>query len=135
MTGGGSITNSGAAAVTLTIGADDPFGGGFGPGNDASYSGDIGESSGALSLSKVGSNRITLTGSSYTYTGDTTVSAGSLSFSGGNITAFSSGKIHLNNFTNMSFNNTSALSIAGDIDGNGRIISNAGKVTLSGQNS
>ncbi|MCE9616219.1 MAG: autotransporter-associated beta strand repeat-containing protein [Lentisphaerae bacterium] len=71
LSGAGSVTNSGAAAVTLTVGDGDGTG---------SFSGVIG-GGGQIALVKAGAGTQTLSGIN-TYGGDTTVSAGKLELAG-----------------------------------------------------
>jgi autotransporter-associated beta strand protein len=69
----GTITNSAAAASTLTIGNGGNGGGAF--------AGNVMQGRGAIALIKAGTGTITLAGTN-TYTGGTTVSAGTLALSG-----------------------------------------------------
>jgi len=71
LTGGatGTVTSSGAGAVTLTVGGD---------GTSTAYAGAIQNGSGTVSLVKTGAGTQTLSGSS-SYTGTTTVNGGTLS--------------------------------------------------------
>jgi len=79
LSGGGAVANSGPAA-TLTTNAN---------GNDSTFGGSIGDN---LSLVKVGNDDLKLTGTN-SYTGSTTINAGSLTLGGGGSIAASSGVI------------------------------------------
>ena len=68
LAGTGTVTNSGVAAATLTTGGGD---------TNTLYSGDIQNGVGVTGLTKVGTGTFTLSGNN-TYTGATTVSAGTL---------------------------------------------------------
>lgn len=69
LTGSGTITNSGAAAQTLTVGSDN---------TSTTYAGIIQNGTGTVSLIKNGTGTLTLSGTN-TYTGATTINAGILS--------------------------------------------------------
>ncbi|MCY2974219.1 MAG: autotransporter-associated beta strand repeat-containing protein [Planctomycetota bacterium] len=72
LAGGGTVTNSGGIA-TLSVGAL--------PGN-STFSGKLTNEASGLSLNKIGSGTLTLTGADNNYTGTTTISAGTLALTG-----------------------------------------------------
>lgn len=72
LAGSGVVTNTGAIA-TLTVGALN---------GSSSFSGRLTNESSGLSLNKVGSGTLTLTGANNDYTGTTTISAGTLALTG-----------------------------------------------------
>ena len=69
---GGTVTNSGAVAATLTVGGDN---------TDTVFTGSIRDGTGTTALAKVGAGTTVLTGAS-TYTGGTTVNGGGLVVNG-----------------------------------------------------
>lgn len=73
LAGSGTVTNTGAAAVTLTVG---------GTHLDTTFSGQMTNGANALNLDKAGAGIFTLTGANNNYTGTTTVSGGTLALSG-----------------------------------------------------
>jgi fibronectin-binding autotransporter adhesin len=72
LAGGGTVTNSGGIA-TLTVGSL--------PGN-STFSGKLTNNASGLSLDKIGSDTLTLTGADNNYTGTTRISAGRLALTG-----------------------------------------------------
>ncbi len=68
LAGGGTVTSGAAGAITLTSGGD---------GSNTTYSGVVQNGSGTVALTKAGSGTLTLSGNN-TYTGLTTISAGTL---------------------------------------------------------
>ncbi|WFU81966.1 autotransporter domain-containing protein [Bradyrhizobium sp. CIAT3101] len=72
LAGAGTVTNNSATAATLTTGSDN---------TSTTFSGGLSDSGSSLSLVKVGSGTMTLTGVS-TYTGATVVSGGNLEVDG-----------------------------------------------------
>ncbi|NLF72355.1 MAG: hypothetical protein GX575_25245, partial [Candidatus Anammoximicrobium sp.] len=77
--GGGTVTNSAAAAATLGVGTDDL---------SSLFFGTIQDGTGAVALTKAGTGAFTLGGNN-TYSGDTTISAGTLRLMGPNVTPVS----------------------------------------------
>jgi fibronectin-binding autotransporter adhesin len=109
---GGTISVTSSATTTLVI-----SGGGVGPGR----------------LTKDGVGILSLTGTN-TYTGSSTVSAGTLSIGNGVVTGSVTGNI-LNN-ASLQFNNPSTTSFSGDITGTGTLNHlPTGILTLLGTNS
>ncbi|MCE9589673.1 MAG: autotransporter-associated beta strand repeat-containing protein [Planctomycetes bacterium] len=148
--GGGSVTNSGGTARTLTV-------------NNASANSFGGQVNGNLGLTKTGAGKLTLSGSNG-FSGNVNISdgtvevAGSASMPSGKTVAFgnSSGVLDLTGqsasingisgsgaVTNsggtartLTVNNASANSFGGQVNGNlGLTKTGAGKLTLSGSNS
>jgi outer membrane autotransporter protein len=72
LTGAGSVTNGGSATASITVGGNN---------SDSTYSGTIQNGVGTLSLTKVGSGQLTLSGAN-SYTGPTTISSGTLMLNG-----------------------------------------------------
>lgn len=72
LAGAGTVTNGGASAAALTTGGNDA---------DSTYSGSIQNGAGAVSLTKTGTGKLTLSGAN-TYSGATTISGGTLAVNG-----------------------------------------------------
>jgi autotransporter-associated beta strand protein len=70
---GGTVTNSGSAAATLTTGSDN---------SSTTFIGKIQDGAGTTALTKIGSGTLTLTGAS-TYSGGTTIGGGALELAAG----------------------------------------------------
>ena len=132
----------GASSVSLTGGTLDlnglaianniVLGGGTLAGNGATLSGAISEAGGARSL-EVGSD-LTLTGSN-TYTGGTTVSAGTLQVGAGGTTG-TLGSGTVTNNAALVFSRSDSLTVANAISGTGALTqSGAGTLILTGGNS
>ena len=120
----GAVTNSGATPVTLTLA---PSGG------TATFSGSIGDGSGGVSLVLNGSATQILAGSN-TYTGPTTVNAGTLQIGNGTSgEGLASPSITLSNNATLAFNHADPLSYGGAISGSGQLIKlGVGVLDLSG---
>ncbi len=122
-----SSTNTGAAvslgAGTLTVGGVDKSG---------EFAGVISGTGGGLT--KVGTGTLTVSGAN-SYTGTTTISAGTLQVgAGGTSGVLGSGGV-TNNAT-LSFNRSDALTVSSAISGTGAVVQNgAGTLTLAGTNS
>jgi autotransporter-associated beta strand protein/probable HAF family extracellular repeat protein len=93
LTGGGTVTNSGAAAATLTTGID---------GSSTTFTGTIQDGAGVLALTKAGGGTLALQAAN-TYSGGTTLSAGTLQI--GNNAALGSGDLTMAVGTTLSFSN------------------------------
>jgi len=92
-----------------------------------------GSITGSGSVQKLGAGVLSLTGTN-TYSGLTTVSAGTLSIGGGGITGSITGNI-VDNAT-LVFNRSDALTYAGSISGAGAVVKQgSGKLTLTGSSS
>ena len=110
LAGSGIVTNSGASAATLTVGDN---------GTNTVFSGTLTNGTGTLGLTKNGVGIFTLSGNN-TYTGATTVSAGTLQV--GSTTGFSSGS---------AFTVNSVLDLAG-FSNTVASLAGSGSVTNSG---
>jgi autotransporter-associated beta strand protein len=118
----GSVSTSTASAQTLKLGD-----GGFGGFIDGS----ITNGAGSIAVTKSGSGKWTLSNSLNSYTGATTISAGTLEIQGS--VASSS---NISNSGTLIFNNASAQSYGNAISGTGTLTKNgAGTFTLAGTNS
>ncbi len=101
----------------------------FNRSNAVTYAGLI---SGTGSVTKLGANTLTLTGDN-TYTGGTTISAGTLQLGSGGATGSIAGDV-LNNGV-LAVNRTGTLTLAGTISGTGALTkSGTGTLTLTGNN-
>jgi len=125
---GGLRTDSGSADIvnfsptvsTLTVGSGDAAG---------SFGGRIRSN---ISLVKIGSGTLTLTGAS-DYTQGTTVSGGALQIGNGGATGLIGGGV--TNNASLIFNRSDDLTFAGAIDGTGSVTKDgAGTLTLTGAN-
>jgi autotransporter-associated beta strand protein len=134
LAGAGTVTNSNAAAATLTTGSDN---------TDTTFSGTITDAfAGPLSLVKVGSGTQVFTGAN-SYTGGTTISGGALQIGNlvdtgsidGNVTVDASGKLWVVNgdtsgITSIANSGTTGF-YAGTSAGNA-VISNLGTLNFVG---
>ena len=101
----------------------------FNRSNALSYAGIV---SGTGSVTKSGAGTLTLTGAN-TYSGGTTISAGTLSVGSGSTTGSIAGNVA--NSGILAFNRSTALSYAGIVSGTGAVKkSGAGTLTLTGDN-
>ena len=123
--GGGTITSSTTGAVTLTAGGDN---------TSTSFSGVIQNGSGTLSLTKTGSGTLTLSNTANTYTGATTISAGTLKLGASGVISDTSA-VQIANGATFDLNSYSetVASIA-DVSGNttGAITLGSGTLTVVG---
>ena len=118
-----SAPSGGAQTMTLSPGAGESF-------TLSSVVSDTGGNTN--SLLKTGTGTATLSGAN-TYTGGTTISAGTLSIGSGSTTGSITGDV-TNNST-LAFNRSDELSYAGVVSGTGAVTkSGAGTLTLSGAN-
>jgi fibronectin-binding autotransporter adhesin len=124
LAGGGTVTNSSATAATLTTGGDN---------TSTTASGTIQNGAGTLGLTKTGSGTLTLTGAN-TYSGTTTISAGTLQVGNGSTTgALGTGAVVDNSA--LTFNRSDNLTQAGAISGTGTLgQAGTGTLTLSATN-
>src|SRR5271165_4117837 len=121
LTGTGTVLNNGAATVTLTVGAEN---------TTTAFSGVIQNGLGVLQLTKTGTGTLILAGNN-TYTGGTTISAGTLQIDG------TSGSITGNIIDNaaLAFDRSNAFVFSGSISGTGSVAQNGSStLTLSGNN-
>ena len=122
LSGGGSTGgNVTLGSASLTVGADN---------SNTAFGGVI---SGSGNLIKVGSGNLTLTGSS-TYTGTTTISAGTLQIGAGGTTGSIASTSIVNN-ANLAFDRSDATSFSGTISGSGALTKlGSGTLTLTNAN-
>ncbi|MBQ0942022.1 autotransporter-associated beta strand repeat-containing protein [Ideonella sp. 4Y16] len=125
LSGSGTLTNNGAAAATLTMGGNN---------GSTTFSGVMQDGSAAFALAKTGSGTLALSGTN-TFTGLTTISAGTLQFGdGGSFGKLGSGNV-LNNSV-LAFNRTVSLTVSNAISGTGSLVkNNSNTITLTGSNS
>jgi autotransporter-associated beta strand protein len=119
------VTNGGAANRTLTTGGDN---------TSTAFSGVIQDgAAGATNLAKAGTGTFTLSGAN-TYTGTTTISAGTLQIGNGGTT----GTIGTGNIVDnaaLVFNRSDTLTVGGTISGSGSLTqAGTGTLTLTGNN-
>jgi autotransporter-associated beta strand protein len=118
------VTSSVGGSVTLTHGGN----------SSTTFSGIIQNGSGAVALTKAGTGSLSLTGAN-TYTGITTVSAGTLSIGSGSTTGSISNSSNVTNNGTLTFNRSNTYTYSGIISGTGAVTkSGAGTLTLSGTN-
>jgi autotransporter-associated beta strand protein len=103
LSGTGTVFNNGAAAATLTVGKDN---------SDSTFSGVLENGNSVLQLTKSGTGVLTLTGAN-TYTGGTTISAGTLQLGNGGTTGSIAGNVIDNGV--LAFNRSDAISFGGVI--------------------
>jgi uncharacterized delta-60 repeat protein len=124
--GSGTITNSAAESCTLTVGVN---------GESSTFGGVIEDGSGGVALTKVGAGTFTLIGDS-TYSGLTTISAGTLELGSGSGSA--AGTLGSGSVTDdgmLAFNRDNDLTVANVISGTGGVLDEGtGTLTLSGAN-
>ena len=123
LAGNGTVTNAGAAAAILTTGGDD---------TDTLFSGIIQDGAGATGLTKAGTGTFTLSGTN-TYTGGTTISAGTLQIGNGGNSGSVSGDIIDNGL--LAFNRNNNLTYDNVISGSGALSKiGTNTLTLTGDN-
>ncbi len=127
-TGGTIINNSTGTNVTLTIGS--------GNGTGGNYQGVIADhttGTGTVALTKTGSGTITLSGAN-TYSGPTTISAGTLQIGNNGTTGILGSGAVTNNAT-LDFNRTNFYTVSQAIGGTGKVVQDGtGTLVLSGAN-
>jgi autotransporter-associated beta strand protein len=104
-------------------------------GTDGANATDATDYTGAESLEKVGTNTVSLIGNN-TYTGGTTVTAGTLSIGDGGTSGSITGNVLVNAGATLTFNRAGAVSLSGAVTGEGSITKfGEGTLTLSTANS
>ncbi|MGO4741761.1 autotransporter-associated beta strand repeat-containing protein [Bosea sp. 2KB_26] len=125
LSGGGLISNQSASDKTLTIG---------GLNESTTFSGRMYSAGGAgtLAVVKEGTGTLTLTGAN-TYSGGTTILAGTLQVGNGGATGSITGNVV--NHAALVFNRSDIFTFAGNINGTGSVThSGGGTLTLTGAN-
>lgn len=126
LSGTGAISSGVSGAVTLSVGAND---------QTSAYTGAITDGSGVVALTKVGTGIFTLSGGA-TYSGDTTISTGTLKLGASNALPDGAGKgnVVLNGALDMS-NRTDTIN---GLTGSGTVTNNSaattGTLTIGGNN-
>jgi fibronectin-binding autotransporter adhesin len=122
LTGSGTVTNTGATPVILTVGKDN---------TNTTFSGVLMDGA-SLGLTKIGTGTLILTGNN-TYTGGTTINAGTLQIGNGGTTGSITGNV--NNKSVLAFDRSDAYTFSGMISGAGGVVqAGTGALTLSGDN-
>jgi autotransporter-associated beta strand protein len=105
-------------------------------GSAATISGAIGQNGGSFGFTKQGNNTLTLTGTN-TYTGTTTISAGTLQIGNGTTDGSIANAGNVTNNATLNFNNINPLTYTGNITGAGGILTKtgAGALTFGGTSS
>ncbi len=124
LAGSGTVRSNVAGAVTFTVGAND---------QTTTFSGLIENGSGTIALTKTGAGTLTLIGNN-TYSGTTTISAGTLQVgSGGTSGTLGSGSVTDN--ASLAFNRSNDFTVSNAIGGTGSLTKQgAGTLTLTGSN-
>jgi autotransporter-associated beta strand protein len=122
--GNARITSGVGGAVTLTTAPTN---------GTATFAGIIGNGSGTVSLVKSGAGTQVLTGAN-TYTGGTTINAGSLQIGAGS-TSGALGSGNVTNNATLAFNRSDTIAVGNTISGTGSLVqAGSGITTLSGTN-
>ena len=126
LAGAGTVTSSAAGTPTFTAGDDN---------TSTTFSGTIQNGSAtSVALTKNGTGTLTLTGAN-TYTGETSISAGTLSIGAGSTTGAISNSSNVTNNAALIVNRSNTYSYAGVISGTGSLTKQgAGTFTISGAN-
>ena len=123
LAGNGTVTNTGAAAAILTTGGDD---------TDTLFSGIIQDGAGATGLTKAGTGTFTLSKNN-TYTGGTTINAGTLQLGNGGNSGIVLGDIIDNGV--LAFNRNNNLTFGDIVSGSGALTKvGTNTLTLTGDN-
>jgi autotransporter-associated beta strand protein len=123
LSGTGTVSTSTVGAKTLTVGSSN---------SSSSFSGVIEDGSGSINLIKAGSGTLTLSGTN-TYTGSTTINAGTIDVSGQLNSGNYAGAIA--NSGTFTFSSDSNQILSGDISGTGALTKSGSSIlTLSGTN-
>ena len=123
LAGNGRVTNAGVAAAILTTGSDD---------TDTLFSGIIQDGAGTTGLTKDGTGTFTLSGNN-TYSGGTTIAAGTLQIGNGGNSEIVSGDIIDNGV--LAFNRNNNLTFGGIVSGTGALTKiGTNTLTLTGDN-
>ena len=123
LSGTGTVLNNGERTATLTVGNDN---------TDTAFGGVIENGTSALSLTKIGTGTLALTGIN-TYSGGTTISAGTLQLGNGGATGSVTGNIIDDG--NLAFNRSDSFTFAGVISGTGSVTQiGPGTTILTGTN-
>jgi len=130
LSGDGVVANVVQAPVTLNVGADNTstvFSG--------SLTQDQSNSASPLSLVKVGTGRLALTGENSSLAGSVAVNDGTLSIGNGSTTGSLARNVAVASGATVEFNRSNALTYASEVSGAGSLLKDgAGELTLSGGN-
>src|SRR5271166_1301972 len=121
--GTGIVLNNGATAAALTAGNDNA---------NSTFSGILQNGTSVLALAKSGKGMLVLTGAN-TYSGGTTISAGTLQLGNGGTAGSITGNVSDNGV--LAFDRSDSVSFAGSISGSGSVTQiGAGTTILTGNN-
>jgi fibronectin-binding autotransporter adhesin len=124
LAGAGTVTNDGPTGAVLTAGGDN---------TSTTFSGVLTDRSSLLGLTKAGTGTLTLVAAS-TYTGGTTISAGTFQIGDGGLTGMIAGDVIDNGI--LVFNRSDDVTFPGTVSGTGSLTqSGPGTLTLTGANS
>ena len=123
LSGTGVVLNNGAATATLTVGND---------GTSTTFGGVLENGTSVLQLAKIGAGTLTLTGTN-TYTGGTTISAGTLQIGNGGTIGSIVGDVTDNAV--LAFDRSDSVTFGGAISGTGDVVNlGTGTLILTGTN-
>ena len=114
LSGSGIVTNSGGGSITLTVGAND---------QSSEFGGVIEDGIGVTSLTKIGSGTLTLSGAN-SYTGDTTISEGTLAAGSGSAISSGAGAGNVEDDATLDLNGYSVT--VNGLSGSGLVTNSAG---------